>query len=86
MTIVFGSEARKFTASSGDSIFQTIHKLGNSQVGGSTFIDKIYPLVTRHFDRIFLFSDMQAVRRLQDVPEVVLGVRARVWQVPCLQL
>lgn len=57
--IAFGEKAKRITVSPGNNILDLIEAIAGSQVGGATYVDKVYPLVKRHYDRIFLFSDMQ---------------------------
>lgn len=57
--IAFGEKAKRISVSPGNNILDLIEAIAGSLVGCATYVDKVYPLVKKHYDRIFLFSDMQ---------------------------
>lgn len=57
--ILFSTTAEFLDCGNARGISGMIDAINRKSLGGSTFIDKVYPLVSKHYDRILLFSDMQ---------------------------
>ena len=62
--IKFGTNARQETFFKYGHIFQMIsHMQNNDRLGHGTNVEAAYDIMTRHYDRIFLISDMQMMTR-----------------------
>ena len=57
--ILFSTEAEFLDFGNIGRITEMVDYINRKYLGGSTFIDKVYPKVRKHYDRILLFSDMQ---------------------------
>ena len=62
--IKFGTRARQESFFKYGHIFQMIsHMQNNDRLGHGTNVEAAYDIMTRHYDRIFLISDMQMMTR-----------------------
>ena len=62
--IKFGTRARQESFFKYGHIFQMIsHMQNNDYLGHGTNVETAYEIMTRHYDRIFLISDMQMMER-----------------------